>query len=112
MRIQLGRQKKYDRVAHSLRLSLMYSFVLSTILFAMIQFFPFIMVVFTADHGLIEITSGATGVYLSMLPLVGLQTISAQYFQAVGKPKLSSVLSFLRYGVIIGSVNTDNGPYI
>lgn len=94
--------RKYDRVAHSLRLSLMYSFVLSTILFAMIQFFPFIMVrMFTADPELIEITSGAIRVYLSMLPLVGLQTISAQYFQAVGKPKLSSVLSFLRYGVIV-----------
>lgn len=94
--------KKYDRVAHSLRLSLIYSFVLSIFLFAMIQFFPFILVrMFTNDSKLISLTSGAIRVYLSMLPLVGLQTISAQYFQSVGKPRLSSILSFLRYGVIV-----------
>lgn len=94
--------KKYDRVAHSLRLSLIYSFVLSIFLFALIQFFPFILVrMFTNDSNLISLTSGAIRVYLSMLPLVGLQTISSQYFQAVGKPRLSSVLSFLRYGVIV-----------
>ena len=48
-------------------------------------------------------TLAANGIklYLAMLPLVGLQTISSQYFQAVGKAAQSSVLSFLRYGVFI-----------
>lgn len=94
--------KKYDRVAESLKFSLFYSFILSMILFMAIQLFPFVLVrMFTPDAQLISLTSGAIRVYLSMLPLIGLQTISSQYFQAVGKPKLSSVLSFLRYGIIV-----------
>lgn len=94
--------KKYDRIAESLKLSLFYSFVLSMILFAAIQLFPFVLVrLFTPDTELISLTSGAIRVYLSMIPLIGLQTVSSQYFQAVGKPKLSSTLSFLRYGIII-----------
>lgn len=94
--------KKYDRVAESLKLSLFYSFILSMVLFMAIQIFPFILVrMFTPDAQLISLTSGAIRVYLSMLPLIGLQTVSSQYFQAVGKPKLSSVLSFLRYGIIV-----------
>ena len=39
--------------------------------------------------------------YLCMLPMVGLQTVSSQYYQAVGNAKRSSSLSFLRYGIII-----------
>lgn len=94
--------RKYDRVAESLKLSLFYSFILSLILFAAIQIFPFMMIrLFTADSELIGISSKAIRIYLSMLPLVGLQTVSSQYFQSVRKPKLSSILSFLRYGVIV-----------
>ena len=94
--------KKYDRVAESLKLSLFYSFILSMVLFMAIQLFPFVLVrMFTPDAQLISLTSGAIRVYLSMLPLIGVQTVSSQYFQAVGKPKLSSVLSFLRYGIIV-----------
>lgn len=36
-----------------------------------------------------------------MLPLIDLHTVGSQYYQAVGKAKRSSMLSFLRYGVII-----------
>ncbi|MGB5824550.1 MAG: MATE family efflux transporter [Proteocatella sp.] len=94
--------KKYDRVAASLKLSLFYAFILSVVLFAAIQLFPFVIVrLFTDDPQLITISSKAIRIYLSMLPLVGLQTVSSQYFQSVRKPKLSSILSFLRYGVIV-----------
>lgn len=94
--------KKYDRVAASLKLSLFYAFILSVILFAAIQIFPFVLVkMFTDDAMLIEISSKAIRIYLSMLPLVGLQSVSSQYFQSVRKPRLSSILSFLRYGVIV-----------
>jgi len=94
--------KKYDRVATSLKLSLFYAFILSVVLFTAIQLFPFVLVkLFTDDPELNAITSKTIRIYLSMLPLVGLQTVSSQYFQSVRKPKLSSMLSFLRYGVIV-----------
>lgn len=94
--------KKYGRVKKSLELSLFASFVLSSILFAIIQLFPHLLVdIFTDELELSKITASGIKLYLSMLPLVGVQIISSQYFQAVGKATKSSVLSFLRYGIII-----------
>lgn len=94
--------RQYKRVRKSLELSLGYAFVLSTILFLIIQCFPHVLVdFFTKEQQLADITSSGMKLYLAMLPLVGLQTVSSQYFQAVGKAKRSSALSFLRYGVII-----------
>lgn len=94
--------KQYGRVRKSLELSLFASFLLSSVLFVMIQLFPHLLVdVFTDDTELARITSSGIKLYLSMLPLVGLQIVSSQYFQAVGKATKSSILSFLRYGIII-----------
>lgn len=94
--------KKYERVKQSLKLSISVAFLLSTALFLVIEVIPYLLVkIFTSDHELAFVTAKEMKIYLSMLPLVGVQTICAQYFQAVGKPTRSSVLSFLRYGVIV-----------
>lgn len=94
--------KQYGRVKKSLELAIGASFLLSTALFLIIQTFPHTVVdLFTSETALAAVTAKGIKIYLSMLPLVGVQTVSAQYFQAVGKAKRSSVLSFLRYGVII-----------
>lgn len=94
--------KQYGRVKKSLELSLFYSFILSFALFAVIQLFPHLLVdIFTDDIELSKITATGIKLYLSMLPLVGIQIVSSQYYQAVGKATKSSVLSFLRYGIII-----------
>lgn len=94
--------KQFGRVRKSLELSLLAAFVLSTGLYLIILFFPQLLVHrFTNDATLASITVDGMKLYLCMLPLVGLQTISSQYYQAVGHSKRSSFLSFLRYGVII-----------
>lgn len=94
--------KRYDRVRKSLELALLYGFSLSVILFLVIQIYPSgIVGMFSDEAVLVAKTSEGIKIYLSMLPLIGLQTVSSQYFQAVGKAKRSSMLSFLRYGVII-----------
>jgi putative MATE family efflux protein len=94
--------KKYDRVRKSLELALFYSFLLSFLLFLVILLFPGLLVnIFTDDKLLIQLTSDGMKFYLSMLPLIGLQTVISQYFQVVGNAKRSSVLAFLRYGIII-----------
>ena len=94
--------KEYERVRKSLKLSLFYAFLLSTLLFILIEFFPHLLVnLFTEEVALQTLAANGIKLYLAMLPLVGLQTISSQYFQAVGKATQSSVLSFLRYGVFI-----------
>ncbi len=94
--------RRYDRVAKAIEWSLLYSFVLSVLLFAVIQLYPQLLVGFFAtDPELIAIASGGIRIYLLMLPLIGPQTIAAQYFQSASKPKLSSFLLLLRYGVIV-----------
>ena len=94
--------KQYKRVRQSLQLSLLVSFFLSFGLFCMIELFPHVLVdLFTRKPELSQITIGGIRLYLSMIPLVGLQSVSAQYFQAVGKSKKSSVLAALRYGMIV-----------
>ena len=94
--------KQYGRVKSSLMLSIGYALGLSTLLFIIIQVWPhFIVDFFTDDAILAETSAHGIRLYLAMLPLLGIQTIGAQYFQAVGKAKLSSQLSFLRYGLIV-----------
>lgn len=94
--------KKYDRVRKSLELALLYSFGLSFLLYIIILLYPGLLIqLFTDDPFLIEVSSVGIKYYLSMLPFVGLHTVSSQYFQAIGKVKLSNVLAFLRYGIII-----------
>lgn len=94
--------KQYRRVKQSLELTLCFAFVLSLGLFGVIEVFPKLLVdLFTRKPALQEVTIQGIRLYLCMIPLVGLQSVSAQYFQAVGKSRKSSVLVFLRYGIII-----------
>ena len=94
--------KQYDRVGKSLELALFSSFLISLGLYLLVLSYPQLLVtMFSDDPLLIEITSTGMKFYLSMLPILGLQTVSSQYFQVVGKAKLSSILAFLRYGIII-----------
>lgn len=94
--------KQYSRVRDSLVLALLYSLFVSVLLFIVILLFPQILVsVFTDDKELIGMTSEGIRYYLLMLPIIGPLTVSSQYFQVVNRIKLSSMLAFLRYGLII-----------
>lgn len=94
--------KQYKRVSKSLELAMLSSFILSFSLFLIIFLFPQLLVgLFTKEIDLMKQTSTAMKYYLCMIPLVGLQTVSSQYFQVVGKARRSSMLAFLRYGIII-----------
>lgn len=94
--------KSYGRVRKSLELALFYSFLLSFLLFLVIMIFPRALAsMFTDDGALVTVTSVGMRYYLCMLPFIGLQTVGSQYFQVIGKARLSSVLAFLRYGIIL-----------
>lgn len=94
--------KQYARVRRSLELALFYSLLISVFLFLIILAFPKILVsIFTDDRELILITSAGIRYYLCMLPIIGPLSVSSQYFQVVDKTRLSSILAFLRYGIII-----------
>jgi putative MATE family efflux protein len=94
--------KQYIRVRRSLGLALFYSFLLSMLLLIVIMLFPQLLVSsFTEDIALVDMTSVGIRYYLCMLPIIGPLLVSSQYFQVVDRTKLSSVLAFLRYGIII-----------
>lgn len=94
--------KQYGRVRESLKLALSSSFLISFLLFLIILLYPRLLVVmFTNEQPLIQAASGGMKFYLIMLPLIGLQMVSAQYFQIIGKSAYSSVLEFLKYGIVV-----------
>lgn len=94
--------KQYHRVRRSLLLAMIWSFALSFLVFLIIYVYPQLIVgLFTKEVELLQLTNKVIKYYLAMIPLVGLQTVASQYFQVVGKSRRSSMLAFLRYGVII-----------
>jgi putative MATE family efflux protein len=48
------------------------------------------------DAALVDFATGAMRLFLVFLPIIGFQVISANYFQAVGKPRQASFLSLSR----------------
>ncbi len=105
--------KQYQRVRKSLELALFYSFLLSVLLFFVVILFPqALALIFTDDKQLIDITSAGIRYYLCMLPLIGPQSVSSNYFQVVDKPKLSSILALFRYGIIIVPAMLLFGPML
>jgi len=94
--------KKYDRVIKVLKLGIITATCLSTAGFVVIQLFDSkIISLFNPNSDLINM--GATGmkIVLAMLPVLGFQSISSQYFQAVGKAKHAIFLSMSRQMILL-----------
>jgi Na+-driven multidrug efflux pump len=90
--------KKYDRVRHTFILALIAATVFISACFLLIQFFPKIFIsIFNSEEGPIM----STGVYClrvstTLFPALGFQVLSANYFQAIGKPLQGTILSLSR----------------
>ena len=70
---------------------------ISLIGFITVQVFPQAIIrIFNDDPELIRIGSSGIRIYLAMMPIIGFQIVSANYFQAIGKAKISMFLSLLR----------------
>lgn len=95
--------QKYDRVKRTLKLAILAATTICTIGFIMVQLFPvaIISIFNRTDRQLIKIGSNGLRIYLSMLPIIGFQIVSSNYFQAVGKPKHSMFLSLSRQVIIL-----------
>lgn len=89
--------KQYDRVKHTLKLAVGAATAISLIGFITVQVFPQAIIrIFNDDPELIRIGSSGIRIYLAMMPIIGFQIVSANYFQAIGKAKISMFLSLLR----------------
>lgn len=94
--------KKYGRVRETVKYSVALATIIVTCAFLMVEIFPHVIIrVFNRDSELRDIATNGLRIYLCMLPVVGSQIVASSYFQAIGKAKISMVLSLLRQVIIL-----------
>lgn len=95
--------KKYDRVKQALKLAILGATSIVTLGFIIVQLFPEALIsLFGKNEAeLIKVGSHGIRIFLSMLPVIGFQVVSSNYFQAVGKPKYSIFLSLSRQVIVL-----------
>ena len=95
--------EKYDRVKKTLKLAITAATLVALFGFTMMRLFPQSLAgLFSKkDAQLISLSSRAMQIYLMMLPIIGFQIVSANYFQAVGKPKQAMILSLSRQVLLL-----------
>lgn len=95
--------RNYDRVKKTVLLAAGVATVHVLVGFALVQLFPraLVMLFNTTDEALMNLGAHALRVFFLMLPLIGFQIISANYFQAVGKPRHAMFLSLARQVLVL-----------
>jgi Na+-driven multidrug efflux pump len=90
--------EKFHRVKRALLTAVLFAVGGTLVGFAIVMIFPdrVIRLFDPNNDKMAELGSHAMRVSMLMLPVVGVQVVSAGYFQAVGKPKLSMLLSLSR----------------
>ncbi len=95
--------EKFDRVKEALKQAIMFSTVIVTIGFVVVQAFPSQLVSMfnREDVQLIEFGTHALRVFLILLPITGFQIIGSNYFMAVEKPKQAMFLTLSRQVLVL-----------
>lgn len=95
--------KNFDRVKKALNLAILWASSICIVGFAVVQLFPkaIINVFSNADVELLNIGSSGLRIFLAMMPIIGFQIVSSNYFQAVGKAKISIFLSLSRQVIVL-----------
>ena len=94
--------KNFKRVKRTLALAVGAATLYSTFVFVLIQLFPsHAIMLFTRDTQILDIGTHGIRFYLLMLPVIGVQIISANFFLAVGKPVKSMALNLLRQVIVL-----------
>ncbi len=94
--------KNYGRVREAAKWSIIYPMVFTAVGFIIIELFaePLIYV-FNTDETLVKIGAVGMRIFLSMFILVGFQVPSSNFFQAIGRAKISVFLSLLRQVILL-----------
>jgi putative MATE family efflux protein len=95
--------RKYDRVKKTLLLAITAATGIVLVGFFVTRFFPGALIrLFSGDNPeLVALGSRAMRIFLMMMPVIGFQIVSANYFQAVGKPRPAMILSLSRQVLIL-----------
>ncbi len=94
--------KQYDRMFTTLRVSIIAATVLTTGGFLMGWLFPrFSVRFFTTDEDLINISTNALHLVTIFFSLIGFQIVISNFFQSIGKAKISIFLSMTRQFIFL-----------
>ncbi|MCT8977806.1 MATE family efflux transporter [Clostridium sp. CX1] len=95
--------RNFTRVKKALKLAVLAATAVSSIGFIIVELFPraIISIFSSTDVELINIGSTGIRIFLAMLPIIGFQIVSSNYFQAVGKAKVSVFLSLSRQVIML-----------
>jgi len=85
------------RVIRAFRLTILFATCVTSCLFLLAEIFPSaIASAFTTDNKLIELTTIGMRLNLLMFSIVGFQMVTSNFFQSIGKAKISIFLSVSR----------------
>ncbi len=92
----------YSRIKETLAKAIAAATVVALIGFTVTQLFPGTLIgFFGKEKEFIEFGTKAVRVWLMMLPVLGVQVIGALYFQAIGRPKISLLLTLCRQLLVL-----------
>lgn len=95
--------RQYDRVKRTLQLAILSATAICVTGFAIVMGFPrqVIGLFNRQDAELMQLGVHAIRICLIMLPIIGFQIVSANYFQAIGKPQHAILLGLSRQVLIL-----------
>jgi len=94
--------KRYERVKETLKQTVIWATVIVTGGFILVEVFAAqLMNSFSSDIDLINIGTHGIRIFLLLLPVIGFQITSANFFQAIGKALISMVLSMMRQVILL-----------
>ena len=94
--------KQYDRVKKALKLAVTAATTISVLGFIVVQLFPeFLISFFNDSPRLMDITNYGMRINLITFPIIGFQIVTSNYFQAIGKAKISMFLSLSRQVIFL-----------
>lgn len=89
--------RKLDRVKHTLRLSIIAGVCITSSGFVICELFPHAVAsVFTSDEALIGMAAHGLRICVAIFPLIGAQMVIGNFFQSIGKAKVSIFMSLTR----------------
>ncbi|MBM6614331.1 MATE family efflux transporter [Desemzia sp. RIT804] len=91
-----------DRVKEVLKVGSIIGGVITTVGFLVIQLFPeFVVMLFNQEPAVVELGVPAIRIWVLAFPMIGVQIVWANYFQAIGEVRLASFLNLMRQVIVL-----------
>ncbi|MBU1152054.1 MATE family efflux transporter [Patescibacteria group bacterium] len=94
--------KQFSRARQSIILAIKYSSLIAFTVFIILMVFPHqIIMIFSSDQELIDLSARAMRIIIITLPFIGFQVIGGGVYQAIGHARMALFMSLLRQVIIL-----------